>query len=104
MEPGDLQFNVPVVYLHRPHSGPVPERSGVWHPGFDHEAAARPQVTRGVAEARHLRFLRRESIDRVEGEDDQPEIVTRRHLGEVADDNGYFLAARLALKQSGHFG
>ena len=57
MEPGDLQFNVRLVYLHRPHSGPVPECSNVRNPGLNDEVATGSQVTRGIAEARHLRFL-----------------------------------------------
>jgi hypothetical protein len=100
----DFQFDVPVMYLHRPHSGPVPERSDVRHPGFDHEAATGPQVTRGVAEARHLRFLRRERIDGIDGEDSQCEVAACRYLREVADDNWYVRTPLLAPKQGGHLG
>jgi hypothetical protein len=65
------------------------------HPDLDDETAARLEVRRDVAEARHLRRLRRQVHDRVEDQVRDRERACDRRRGEVPDGDADVVAARL---------
>ena len=78
------------------------EAPQVGHADLDHEAAARLEVRRDVAEARDLLRLRRQVVDRVEDEVGKAEGALDAGAREVADRDRDLRAARLLAQLRDH--
>src|SRR5262249_47789571 len=73
---------------------PGRKKAQVRDSGLDHEASAWGEVLGDVAEARDLRFLRGEVVDRVEYQVGHRECALNPGRGHVADGHADGLAAR----------
>src|SRR2546423_1221585 len=80
------------------------EPTRTWNTDLDDEAAAGRELCGDVLEARDLRVLCRQVVDRVEDEVREREGLTRACRGEVADGDGDVLAARLRPELRDHVG
>jgi len=88
-----------VEYVHRLARREPPQ---LGHADLDHEAAARLEVGRDVAEAGHLLGLRGQVVDRVEDEVSERERAVDPRCGKVADRHRDRLAAELLAQPRDH--